>query len=325
MKTLSRYTVSAAVFEQILETYKHRIQLTNFFEEYVKGYADKNTIIFNDDGLLIMTVLALRPIVHKWIDDRDWLQVIVEYNENQRDDITKDISGLTAFKRFEKLLAPWYNEDEIFSVLSKKWMKGKKHKKQLHFVRLTDGVIERRDNCYKYDINGAHAYVLSRMFPKAKEAILAAYKARKENPEIKKVFNYSVGWFAHLGYRSAYNYIVTTITDIMEETVYGIGGNILYVNTDGFIVQNPLYELSCSDMLGDWKEEYHGTIYFYSCENYWVYQNEKETKGSIMCSARDKIDLKNGISVSYKKIELNDGYYVASDVKEIKCHQVERS
>jgi len=317
MKHLVRYTVNPQIFETILVKYNKHVVQVDQIEKYYYGYSEKDLIFYDGNGTLIITISALRPVLHEFLDERDWLQVIIEYNEVQKSKIEKDISGLIAYQRLESFLNLWYNNGEIKQILSKDWMQDSALYPQIHYFYDSGGKIAKFENCYKYDINGAHAFILSKMFPKATAGITERYLNRKHNPETKKVFNYSVGWIKHMGYNNAYNYIRTSVSKIMEDTINKVGGKIIYINTDGFIVSNPENPLTCSNMLGDFKEEYHGPVYVYNGENYWIYQTTEEIKGSAMVSVRHLIDLPNGKVVKYKRSIDKNGLVFADNLEEV--------
>jgi hypothetical protein len=126
----------------------------------------------------------------------------------------------------------------------------------------------------------------------------------------------------HLGYEGAYWWIVHRTTKMLKKAIEEVCPDdiekdckIIYANTDGFIVSCPDKFLEHSKDLGKFKKEAQGPVYVYTHRgnknetSYIVYQYEvekedgtieTETKGDIRLAVRDKIDLKNGKTVSYK-------------------------
>ena len=141
---------------------------------------------------------------------------------------------------------------------------------------------------------------------KAKEKFIELHKQRKQKPEIKKWFNYFVGMLTVKGYRKTYNWIVQRTNTKLMELWNKLGGLVVYGNTDGIILKDPKTTIPHSSALGEFKLEYHGTVYTYAGKNYWIFQYENqgklETTGSLPVSLRDKVDLPKGQVVSYDRV-----------------------
>ena len=89
----------------------------------------------------------------------------------------------------------------------------------------------------------------------------------------------------------------------MNKALDEIGGMRLYVNTDGFIVKDPVKLIKHSTELGQFKLEHSGDVYIYVDKNYCIIQAGQELKGNCMCMVRDKFDLPNGKVVHYNKVK----------------------
>ena len=96
--------------------------------------------------------------------------------------------------------------------------------------------------------------------------------------------------------------VVNRINEIMDKAFKEVGGTRLYVNTDGFIVKNPVKLIKHSTELGEFKLEHSGDVYIYVDKNYFIIQAGQELKGNCMCMVRDKFDLPNGKVVHYNKV-----------------------
>ena len=170
-------------------------------------------------------------------------------------------------------------------------------------------MIIKYEDCYKWDINGAHNAALCEIFPKAAGAIGMMYQERKKNPANKKYINYYCGMLARKNHRKTYNWIVQRTTQILLNGINEAGGILLYANTDGFLVQHPEKIIPHSTKLDEFKLEYQGAVWFYYDKNYQCFQTETgEVKGTILQSVRDKIDLPNGQVVHYDRIKRNNTY-----------------
>ena len=165
-----------------------------------------------------------------------------------------------------------------------------------------DNAVHRYTNCYKYDINSAYASAYITLFPKAHDDIMALYLGRHENPDNKKILNYFNGMLKRKGFAGTYYWVVNRTNEIMNKALNEVGGVPLYINTDGFIVQNPTKLIKHSTELGKFKLEYSGDVYIYVDKNYFIIQAGQELKGDCMCMVRDKFDLPNGKVVHYNKV-----------------------
>ena len=244
-------------------------------------------------------------------DDRDWLQCIFHKAADTDVVLEKEVSGTTAYRVIDNIINKYYTEDEIKHIFWNHSAEYDVNKRQEHeHILDTDIVgsyeIHRYDNCYKYDINGAHTDAIIAMFPKARDELLELYKQRKKNPKIKKYFNYFVGYLCCKGHRKTYNWIVQRTTDKLREAVDRLGGDVIYANTDGVCVQNPSELIEHSTELGKFKLEYKGTVYAIKTPKtngytpYILTQFGDELKGSVPIVLRDKIDLRNNKYVLYK-------------------------
>jgi hypothetical protein len=173
-----------------------------------------------------------------------------------------------------------------------------------------NNTIVKLTNTFKFDINGAHTDALCEIFPRAKDKLIGMYLKRKKNPVFKQYPNLYVGMLAQKSkemrqkgipakYEKTYNWIVQRTSRMLLNAMDAVGGLPVYVNTDGFIVQNPQNLLTHSKNLGEFKLEFSGDTYVYSDKNYIVYQTGDEKKGTCFTSVREDIDLSIGQVVHY--------------------------
>ena len=319
------------IFNNIINTMASRVVTVSDISNYFTGYQNKKRILYDGNDTLIIQeyLFAYFADIPMDKDVSDWKQIVVRKSKTEsawEDSIT----GPRAYNYLMKLLSKHYSKTEIHNILSS-YTDIKEETNQIHINIKTKGAIECYPNCYKYDINGAHQDALIEMFPRAKEDILDIYNKRHIKKVYKAYMNYSVGMFKKKGYEGAYWWIVHRTSKLLENAIKltcpddNLDCQIIYANTDGFIVSNPDKTLKHSTELGLFKEEAKGPVWVYTHigskeeTSYQVYQYfvpDKEnpgqvvleTKGDIRIDVRDKINLSEGKTVSYKlkKIEQVD-------------------
>lgn len=311
-KLLSCYNVSEEVFNYILYYYKPDIEICDL-QEYINGYKPKNKIKYNGKD----TLICKEYILTQWLSEcLEWKQVIIRKVEDADKPVEKSISGTEAWRyMYNEVFKKEYTDEEINTIL-------KAHEEEesdiYHYNPtrwMDENTIHEIDNCEYYDINSAYCDALCELFPKCKDVLNKMYKARKEKPVNKDYFNFFCGNLCRKGYRKTFNWITHRTKNKLIEKMDYTGGNILYANTDGFIVHNPKNKLKTSKALGDFKNAYSGTIYFYMENNYWVMQYGDETKGSALNEVRKYINLSKGDVVHYKcKIHPTLNYKYADNI-----------
>ena len=293
---LAQYEVSAEIFNQILIKNNNRIIIANI-EDYQYGYSDKKKVIYNGKDKLICREMYVdvKPA------EATWKQIIVMKDDSlDSKDYHKEMMGSTAWHRMLKILHKYYTEEELLEIFA-----NNQHEqcKPMHLnpIKLDDAVYK-HTNCYKYDINSAYASAYINLFPKAHNDIMALYLGRHENPDNKKILNFFNGMLKRKGFAGTYYWVVNRTNEIMNKAFKEVGGTRLYVNTDGFIVKNPVKLIKHSTELGEFKLEHSGDVYIYVDKNYFIIQAGQELKGNCMCMVRDKFDLPNGKVVHYNKV-----------------------
>ena len=239
----------------------------------------------------------------------EWKQCRVRRVENSNTKECRSVDGQTAWEFMITLLKHWYTWPQIIDIFNKYQAEYDEAYKQFHYTYpLENGQLMEIKNCYKYDINGAHTDALMEMFPKASKSILKMYTQRHTNPGYKQLVNFFVGMIKHKGYDLTYNWIVQRTTKNLFKAMDITQGNMIYANTDGYIISSPKAELNASKKLGEFKLEYEGTVYIYQDKNYWIIQTGDDIKGSCLKSVRDDIDLRQGKVVHYdrKRIKVAD-------------------
>lgn len=318
---LKSYSVTEEVFDEILLAgYDVRLVTDkDEFYDYKFGYDEKTAIAY--DGLKCMIMLECILNEHAPLDTHInyWKQCIVYKNIDQTDNVQEEINGADAYKKVKSIICQHYTDYGYKKRLSMFEAEYEEEKAQYHFLLLDRlGKITKYDNCYKWDINGAHNDALCEIFPDAAEDIRKMYEERKIHPENKKYTNYYCGMLCPKGHRKTYNWIIQRTTEILLKGIEMAGGDLIYANTDGFIIQNPTNILPHSPELGKYKLEYQGAVWVYHDLNYQCYQLEtKEIKGSILNSVRNKIDLPNKVVVHYDRVKKGNTYIAENITTEV--------
>lgn len=315
---LKQVLVSRDVFDNILKSFPLRVKKVNNIKKFYRGYVEKSLIAYDGFEYLICTEAVMSREV-KLVDFVGWKQMIVRVDDSLPvKTIERDISGGYAYNYMMRLLKRYYSEEEVDEILHSYDSINKELSLiQMHVYPKYEGLAVYK-NCFAYDINSAHASALAEMFPRAAQAINRIYLKRKEKPIYKQVLNYTVGMFAHKGYRGAYNWIVQKTTRTLQTAILKTRGKLIYANTDGFIVESPLSQIDVSKKLGDFKLEYQGEVRTYLGDNYYLVQMGDKKKGSIPCALRDKVDLREGRVVKYRRaLNKEIGLYEYTDIEEV--------
>lgn len=317
--------VSPREFNEFYFKWKDKIKIADL-KDYINGYQDRGTFYAGHHGQRpgIVCLATAAHISGLLMDDEyeaGWSQVVLRCVDASQRDIVKDgkrvraVTGSEASKWLDDILKKYYEEEEIEEAYETCSIDcGEIQIHDYNYQCDESNVVVRYTNCYYYDINGAYAKALCDIFPRAKDEFLEYYRKRKEYPEYKSYFNYSVGNMVNHGHRGTYNWIVDRVSRLMRKKVKETGGTTIYINTDGFFVSWPDKLIKTSNELGDFKCEYHGDIYFYRHDTtecrYTIYQCGDEFKGTLLEEGRDYIDLSKGIIIDAvpEKTEIGTRY-----------------
>ena len=318
-KLLKSYSVSEELFDEILNAgYTVKIVSNqDEFNDYKYGYPEKTVIVY--DGFKNMILLECVLNEHYPLNMRltHWKQCILHKNITQDIECEEELRGGDVYKQMKAIICKYYSKEEYEECLKAHEAEYDDELAQYHFSMFEkEDTIIKYEDCYKWDINGAHNAALCEIFPKAAGAIGMMYQERKEDPKYKKYVNYYCGMLVHKNHRKSYNWIVQRTTQILLNGINEVGGTLLYANTDGFLVQHPEKIIPHSTKLDEFKLEYQGPVWFYYDKNYQCFQTGAgEIKGSILKSVRDKLDLPNGQVVHYDKVKIAENSYIAKNVQ----------
>lgn len=310
-KLLKCFEVSQDMFQDILNTMNEYVEDVNSLEKLRYGYTPRKKI-YKYGKMICIPAMALNQILgYEIIKDIPfmWYQVCVTVGgSNELNKVHSVISGTQAKRTFKNKLLLVYTKEEFENILTAYHVEYNEELAQQHSQAFRMNKILHFPNCYYYDINCAHGDALLAMFPKAKDIIMDMYEHRKDNDgRNKKIFNFFVGMLAHDEiHRGTYNYIVQRTTKKLLAFCDKVGGDKVYVNTDGVILSNCKHPVPSSDKIGEFKMK-RGDVYVYRCAKYEIFQiyypdGTNEIKGKLPLVLRKHIDLKNGKVVKYKTV-----------------------
>lgn len=301
-KTLRRYDVCETIFDDILQNMQNKIEIVDNIEDFYRGYTKKDTVLYDNHEYLIIREHLLAYFANfseeEYKDVEDWRQVIVRKCV-QTKRYQPSIDGSRAYNVTKNIICQHYSESEFTARLHMFEAEKDPNNIQFHYQYPSKDIVLAHSNCVKYDINGAHHDALIEIFPKAKEELQDMFDRRKSEPILKAYINYFVGMLCRKGYRKTYNWIVQRTTKTLKNAINTVGGDLIYANTDGFMVSNPDHKLKPSKKLGEFKLEFEGTAYTYQDKNYWCYQAGEDITGNIRYQVRDEVDLSKGMIVHY--------------------------
>lgn len=322
---LCKFDINESLFDTIINSMGDYVIKVDNIENYFKGCHDKLNIYYDGNSCAVLQECLLRYFANDNEPVSDWKQCIIRKTPNQTNLIVKGVDGSRAWTYMSAMLKKYYTSKEFDERLKMFQSDYDANKIQIHYQYMEDDTLNivKFDDCVKYDINGAHNDALIEIFPKAKELLMMLYNRRKEIPIYKAYVNYFVGMLCRKGYRKTYNWIVQRTTAKLSSAIDFVGGELLYANTDGFMVSKPQNKLSTSMNLGDFKLEYEGTSYIYSGDNYWCYQitknGKKDITGNILYSVRDLIDLEKNTVVKYdRRVNIENNTVYADNIEVIK-------
>lgn len=344
--TTKNYEISEDLADRILKvgSYLRFFRLADSLEDIEKSmnHVGKSEIVWNGLDTFVMRRLTFFYILKDYLvvkgEDKPLFTAVYRLNKAlPPKTVRPTISGSQATRLFfDYCLDGIYSEEESEEALRSHEADYDISKRQIHllptsFPFVQPNVIYEIPNCVEFDINGAHAFELSRIFPKSEGRIREIYSRRHENPVFKAIPNYYVGMLCRKNHRKTYNWIIQSVSakvtaKIREEEESG--GIPIYVNTDGMILAYPeRIKPSSSQELGRWKTEGIGNCQFILRQqageaSYWALQIGNELKGNISIEARNVMDLAKGMASSYVKAprEVNGAkFYEVGKIRHIRA------
>lgn len=342
-KSLPKARLNAKTFEWLLDNVAH-LERVDSLAPYMSGYADKHVVRYtrgSDSDMLIIKMMYLKAKTVENYDYTDgWKQIICIKDSEQKEDVIFDTIGpIDAVKRVAYKLKTVYTDSEIEECYRKHEAEANEAEILKHNI-ITSGGLE-KDVIYKFtdcvyeDKNGAYNSKLAVIFDKLSSWFNYLNDHRHDNHnEYKLMSNFFVGCMTQnkkkfIDGKPTRNihpktrfWIIREITNEMNERMNATGKDrLLYLNTDGYIVQHPKKQLPTSDKMGDFKLEAKGDVYMFRCKSGWCMQytkmnGEVEIKGSIPLELRNQIDLSKGKAIEYDIVKTNTGGNVYKNIKE---------
>lgn len=334
MKRLNLYLIKDDLWNRFLAYYDNYQGLGSLvkessYNEFKYGNNDKIHILLDkQNNILCCTVLRTiyfdknSTIKNKFMTYQVLLQLDDEHGSDTFVNIQKEFTPKQAKHYIMKACKDvGLSKDDVNDRLKK--CERATFNKQLHGTSITTKYkIEKHTNCYYYDINGAHSYLLGQIIPELQPQLKYWNAHKKEHKEFKKIPNYYVGILGmkNNNHRKTYHWIVNEVNNIMYtamNTCEQYGKSIfVYINTDGFIIKDPKKLLTTSKELGDFKEEYRGDVYTYAGSNYSIIQYGDTIKGNLPTHLRKHVDLRIGKVVEFDRIKVGN-HYEYINIKEI--------
>lgn len=313
-KNLKPIQVSQDIFERILKYFDGTVEEIDNLNDFKTGYSKKDIIYRKDKELICLAYwlnYTVKSEVIPW--EQSWRQIIVRCDGGLNPNTwTDDITGPQALKQVKKIISKKYSKKEYETILKEHESDYNDDLKQQHLIEVQP-YIQKFEDCYYYDINGAHTSAWAEMFPRCYEEFNEIHNTRHDNDGYnKKIANYSIGQLCKNGHRKTYNWVVQRTTKILADFDNKRDGLPIYINTDGIIYTNLRNPCPGSNKMGQFKRE-HGTVYTYRADNYYILlfiddEGNKTYKGTLPIVLRDKLDLEHGIVVKYKRAKINRHY-----------------
>ena len=324
-KLLKCFEVSQDIFQNILNIMNDYVEDVNSLEKLRYGYTPRKKI-YKYGKMICIPAMALNQILgYKILTDIPfmWYQVCVTVGgTNELNKVHSIISGTPAKRIFTNKMLSVLSKEEFENRLTSYHVEYNEKLAQQHAQKFIMNKIIHFPNCHYYDINCAHGDALLEIFPEGKDIIMDMYEHRKDNDgRNKKIFNFFVGMLAHDQiHRGTYNYVVQRTTKKLLAFCDKVGGDRVYMNTDGVILSNCKHPVPSSDKIGEFKMK-RGDVYVYRCAKYEIFQiyypdGTNEVKGHLPNILKPKIDLKNGKVVKYKTI-VEGHKHIYIDVQEV--------
>lgn len=318
MKPLKTMTISEEIFNKIIDNIKHVV--VEDLTPYQYGYEKKYLVYTNGKDLICLRGdLVILGLLERDYKLDGYYQIYCRKEVEQEEAIIANncISPAQAVKKINSIIKKHYTDDEKIEIFHKH--ENDKSTILHHTCESVEGVIQIYHDCYYYDANGAYASELIKLFPKCQDDLAYMFEHRHDdNNKFKNCFNYYVGCLTQNDkkreYKIAHNqdvreiypktrhYIVNNVTESMHKLYKKLKPKyIIYINTDGMIVQTPKNIIPHSREIGEFKIEYHGDVYTYRDKNYIIFQYGDEIKGNLPLELRKHVDLRVGKVVHYDR------------------------
>lgn len=283
-----------------------------------------------------------------------------------KDDILIKCRPMDARRSFKSAVNKDFTKEEFIEFIDKNGISEEDKKQQgikpLHKDVNTNGKVIKFEDCTYQDIHKAHGsfgldifkdYTNCRRFfelhlEKAQEAkkLGNSQEAKKHKDYVNMIIGClgmlpsegkNSNWiYQDISTRPLYNRCVKITRDKIDNhikyiTKSIIESNLLYANTDGFIMQHPNWDkVIDSPKIGEFGTEYvrNNEVWFYSIPSndeytgysihqYYDEDGNKQIVGNLPDVLKSRVDLSKGIVLQYKSYVDEVGDYSYKDIKQI--------
>ena len=343
----NRYKVNPMIFNIILKANEFKLVKTDNLDKWAREsdfLSDNGRCIYDEDHRS-MIIRQSAVYYHCSIkSDNYYGKPCIVYSDDSVD--LKEKVRFTPYatectKYIKDILRKDYTDEEIEDELNK-------HSVSDHYLPLHKDLpiyydynnIHSFNNCYYYDINNAHLEALTEIFSKSAKRLtnirlkINELKFKGDYMRAQLLKDYINIYVGNLGrkvvqnnvligyadHRPTYEWVVCRTKKKLEDLIAQADGELLYANTDGFIIHNPKNLIEISTDLGKCKQEnttdqvwaFKYRDFSRNYTSYWCYQyyvnGKLITKGNLCNELRDKLDLPNGIYPIYKKTKINNHF-----------------
>lgn len=329
---LPQLTISQEAYNKLVSTYA--ITYVNSIQPYIYGYAEKKLKVCVPNKYIIMQGMYINYALNQNAVDpnEDWKQYRLVLETEQRESVVKDFNGNYCRNLvLSELYKLGLSREDIDNRLNMYQMEKSEDTKPLHALYTDSECILRFKNCVYYDLTKAYSDSLSVIFPELRAWLIKIAKRAKKDPRWKRVPNFFVGMLNHKTpkeededlppkFAKTFNWITARTRKIVLERLSestGKNTRVVYMNTDGIVIQNPSKIFQSSNELGKFKvESEETTFYTYRAKNYEIIQYGDTIKGNLPLVLRDRIDLRQNKVISFTLHRAKNKLDEYTDVKE---------
>ena len=214
------------LYFECLKKYTRRIEFTP------KGYISKRQLI------PAMSVVCTKTCAELTVLDDEMYRVQFRTEPERRD--KKVMSGRTAFRKFCQIADKYGINMKDYAIKNGKEIKETIHQPliMLNYPNLRPSYYW--DHVHHVDFHSSYASGLMRCFPEFKPMLVNIYEKRKEDPYLKAVLNYSIGFMQSTRCGCKYAHLAKAAIEDNNKRVLELsrrleraGATILCYNTDG--------------------------------------------------------------------------------------------
>lgn len=313
-KQLPQLTISQEMYNKILS--KFTFKLVDKIQPYIYGYTDKRLKVCQPNKYMILQGKYINYALNDNVISpvEDWKQYRLVLETEQHEPVLKDFNGNYCRNLvLSELYKLGLTKDDIENRLNMYQMEKSEDTKPLHALYTDNDCVLRFENCIYYDLTKAYSDSLSIIFPELRPWLIKIANRAKKDPRWKRVPNFFTGMLNHRTpaeeaadlpprFTKTFNWITARTRKIVLDRLAESRGSktrVVYMNTDGIVIQHPVKIFpSCSE-LGKFKiETEETTFYTYRAKNYEIIQYGDTIKGNLPVVLRDRVDLRLGKVIS---------------------------